>query len=44
MAQDVRDDWTGMIWIVALLAASHHPYLALLVLGFWLGIRILLSP
>ena len=35
MAEDVRDDWDGMIWIVAALAAAHHPYLAVFVFLVW---------
>ena len=37
MAEDVRDDWSGMIWIVALLACTHHPYLAAAVLAAYLA-------
>ena len=33
-----------MIWAIALLAATHHPYLALLVLAAYLGLRSLLGP
>ena len=38
MAEDVRDDWDEhMIWVIALLAATHHPYLAAAVLAVYLG-------
>ncbi len=43
MAEDAGDDsihcaWNGgafMIWIVAALAAAHHPYLAVFVFMVW---------
>ena len=36
VAEDARDDWDGhMIWIVAALAAAHHPYLAVFVFLVW---------
>ena len=39
MAEDVRDDWSGMIWAIALLAAAHHPYAALVLLVAYLAFR-----
>jgi len=33
-----------MIWAIALLAATHHPYLALILLLIYLGFRSILGP
>ena len=47
MAENARDDfiycaWNGgsfMIWAIALLAATHHPYAALVLLVAYLAFR-----
>ena len=36
MAEDSRDDWDGMILLITLLLASHHPYLGAAVLVAYL--------
>lgn len=40
MAENARDDWPEpMIWAIALLAAAHHPYAALVLLVAYLTFR-----
>ena len=44
MAEDARDGWYGlMIWAIALLAAAHHPYAALVLLVAYLAFRTLVG-